>query len=44
MSVVQGDSGGPVQCWQGSVWVQAGIASYGVPCATGFPEVFTRVS
>ncbi|XP_062330242.1 chymotrypsin-like protease CTRL-1 isoform X1 [Osmerus eperlanus] len=42
--VCQGDSGGPVQCRQGSVWVQAGIASYGVPCATGFPEVFARVS
>uniref|UniRef100_A0A3Q3J335 Peptidase S1 domain-containing protein n=1 Tax=Monopterus albus TaxID=43700 RepID=A0A3Q3J335_MONAL len=40
-----GDSGGPLQCKQGSVWIQAGITSYGVPCATaGFPEVYTRVS
>uniref|UniRef100_A0A3Q3JN11 Peptidase S1 domain-containing protein n=1 Tax=Monopterus albus TaxID=43700 RepID=A0A3Q3JN11_MONAL len=40
-----GDSGGPLQCKQGSVWIQAGITSYGVPCATaGFPEVYARVS
>ncbi|XP_073722646.1 chymotrypsin-like protease CTRL-1 [Misgurnus anguillicaudatus] len=40
-----GDSGGPLQCKQGSVWVQAGITSFGVPCATeGFPEVYSRVS
>ncbi|KAG9349990.1 hypothetical protein JZ751_026343 [Albula glossodonta] len=43
--ICQGDSGGPVQCKQGSVWVQAGIASFGIPCATsGFPEVYARVS
>uniref|UniRef100_A0A3Q1FQT0 Serine protease 27-like n=1 Tax=Acanthochromis polyacanthus TaxID=80966 RepID=A0A3Q1FQT0_9TELE len=43
--VCQGDSGGPLQCKQGSSWVQAGLASFGVPCAlAGFPEVFTRVS
>ncbi|XP_077358079.1 chymotrypsin-like protease CTRL-1 [Festucalex cinctus] len=43
--ICQGDSGGPVQCKQGSVWIQAGLASFGVPCATGiFPEVFTRLS
>ncbi|KAA0725441.1 Mastin [Triplophysa tibetana] len=40
-----GDSGGPLQCKQGSVWVQAGILSFGLPCATvGFPEVYSRVS
>ncbi|XP_023145589.2 polyserase-2 [Amphiprion ocellaris] len=43
--ICQGDSGGPLQCKQGSSWVQAGLASFGVPCAlAGFPEVFTRVS
>ncbi|XP_077595720.1 chymotrypsin-like protease CTRL-1 [Stigmatopora nigra] len=43
--ICQGDSGGPVQCKQGSVWIQAGLASFGIPCATdGFPEVFARVS
>uniref|UniRef100_A0A7N6AT25 Peptidase S1 domain-containing protein n=1 Tax=Anabas testudineus TaxID=64144 RepID=A0A7N6AT25_ANATE len=40
-----GDSGGPLQCKQGSVWIQAGITSFGVPCAlAGFPEVYARVS
>uniref|UniRef100_A0A3B4Z0H7 Polyserase-2-like n=1 Tax=Stegastes partitus TaxID=144197 RepID=A0A3B4Z0H7_9TELE len=43
--ICQGDSGGPLQCKQGSSWVQAGLASFGVPCArAGFPEVFARVS
>lgn len=42
---LQGDSGGPLQCKQGLLWVQAGIMSFGVPCATeGFPEVYSRVS
>ncbi|XP_041672045.1 mast cell tryptase-like [Cheilinus undulatus] len=41
----QGDSGGPLQCQQNSTWVQAGISSFGVPCALpGFPEVYARVS
>ena len=41
----KGDSGGPLQCKQGSVWIQAGITSFGVPCAlAGFPEVYARVS
>ncbi|XP_047464254.1 mast cell tryptase [Mugil cephalus] len=41
----QGDSGGPLQCKQDSVWIQAGITSFGVPCAlAGFPEVYARVS
>ncbi|KAM9336642.1 chymotrypsin-like protease CTRL-1 [Symphorus nematophorus] len=41
----QGDSGGPLQCKQNSMWIQAGITSFGVPCATGdFPEVYARVS
>ncbi|XP_061911760.1 serine protease 27-like [Entelurus aequoreus] len=40
-----GDSGGPLQCNQGSVWIQAGITSFGIPCATGqAPDVYTRVS
>ncbi|KAM8836120.1 chymotrypsin-like protease CTRL-1 isoform 2-T2 [Spinachia spinachia] len=43
--VCQGDSGGPLLCKQGSNWIQAGITSFGVPCArAGFPEVFGRVS
>nr|XP_061807655.1 chymotrypsin-like protease CTRL-1 [Nerophis lumbriciformis] len=43
--ICQGDSGGPVQCKQGSMWIQAGLASFGIPCAReGFPEVFARVS
>uniref|UniRef100_A0AAQ4PWT5 Peptidase S1 domain-containing protein n=1 Tax=Gasterosteus aculeatus aculeatus TaxID=481459 RepID=A0AAQ4PWT5_GASAC len=41
----QGDSGGPLQCKQASNWIQAGITSFGVPCArAGFPEVYARVS
>ncbi|XP_037610763.1 chymotrypsin-like protease CTRL-1 isoform X4 [Sebastes umbrosus] len=41
----QGDSGGPLQCKQGPRWIQAGITSFGVPCALpGFPEVYARVS
>ncbi|CAB1440045.1 unnamed protein product [Pleuronectes platessa] len=43
--VCQGDSGGPLQCKQGSKWIQAGIASFGIPCAVaGYPEVYGRVS
>lgn len=34
-----------MQCEQGPQWIQAGITSYGVPCAlAGFPEVYARVS
>ncbi|XP_029311636.1 chymotrypsin-like protease CTRL-1 [Cottoperca gobio] len=41
----QGDSGGPLQCKQTSNWIQAGITSFGEPCATaGLPEVYARVS
>ncbi|XP_059181148.1 chymotrypsin-like protease CTRL-1 [Centropristis striata] len=41
----QGDSGGPLQCKQDSKWIQAGVTSFGVPCAlAGFPEVYARVS
>lgn len=43
--ICQGDSGGPLQCKQASLWIQSGIASFGIPCATaGFPEVYARVS
>ncbi|XP_059388917.1 testisin-like [Carassius carassius] len=45
--ICQGDSGGPLQCKQDSVWVQAGITSFGTSlgCAKeGFPEVYSRVS
>uniref|UniRef100_A0A671YDW1 Peptidase S1 domain-containing protein n=1 Tax=Sparus aurata TaxID=8175 RepID=A0A671YDW1_SPAAU len=41
----KGDSGGPLQCKQGTRWVQAGITSFGVPCALAdFPAVYARVS
>ncbi|XP_057717297.1 transmembrane protease serine 9-like isoform X2 [Corythoichthys intestinalis] len=40
-----GDSGGPMVCKQGSVWVQSGVVSFGVPCSVPeFPTVFARVS
>lgn len=35
-----GDSGGPL-AYKGKV---AGIVSWGMPCAIGYPDVFTRVS
>lgn len=45
LSFFKGDSGGPLQCKQGSVWIQAGITSFGVPCAlAGIPEVYSQVS
>ncbi|KAM9424747.1 chymotrypsin-like protease CTRL-1 [Pholidichthys leucotaenia] len=40
----QGDSGGPLLCKQGSQYIQAGVTSFGVPCAVGIPEVYARVS
>ncbi|XP_056309985.1 LOW QUALITY PROTEIN: transmembrane protease serine 9 [Danio aesculapii] len=41
----QGDSGGPIVSKQGSVWIQAGIVSFGQSCALpNFPGVYTRVS
>lgn len=39
-----GDSGGPLQCLQDNQWIQAGITSFGIPCARGIPEVYSRVS
>lgn len=36
----QGDSGGPLVLGG----AQAGIVSWGYPCAKGYPDVFTRVS
>ncbi|XP_063078038.1 polyserase-2-like isoform X2 [Engraulis encrasicolus] len=44
-AVCHGDSGGPLQCKQGSKWVQSGITNFGVPCGTGeAPDVYARVS
>ncbi|XP_076154840.1 tryptase-like, partial [Alosa pseudoharengus] len=41
----QGDSGGPMVVKQDSVWVQAGIVSFGIGCAEAeFPGVYARVS
>ncbi|KAG5263246.1 hypothetical protein AALO_G00284200 [Alosa alosa] len=41
----QGDSGGPMVSKQGSVWVQAGVVSFGIGCALAdSPGVYTRVS
>nr|XP_015194905.1 PREDICTED: serine protease 33-like [Lepisosteus oculatus] len=41
----QGDSGGPLVSKQSSVWVQAGIVSFGQGCARpNLPGVYTRVS
>ncbi|XP_045899482.1 mast cell tryptase-like [Micropterus dolomieu] len=43
---VLGDSGGPLVTKNGSVWVQAGVVSFGGGCALlpNFPDVYTRVS
>ncbi|CAK6979470.1 Hypothetical predicted protein [Scomber scombrus] len=41
----QGDSGGPMVSKTGSVWVQAGVVSFGRGCALPkFPGVYARVS
>ncbi|XP_077474708.1 tryptase-like [Stigmatopora argus] len=41
----QGDSGGPLVTKKGPVWVQNGIASFGLGCAQpGFPGGYARVS
>ncbi|XP_026078956.1 uncharacterized protein LOC113056403 [Carassius auratus] len=40
-----GDSGGPLQCKQDSVWILAGVTNFGIPCATGIaPDSYARVS
>ncbi|XP_034049373.1 polyserase-2-like [Thalassophryne amazonica] len=39
-----GDSGGSLQCKQGSVWIQAGVTSFVVPCGLGFPDGYARIS
>ncbi|XP_051994642.1 serine protease 33-like [Xyrauchen texanus] len=41
----QGDSGGPMVIKQGSVWIQAGVVSFGQGCALPeHPGVYARVS
>uniref|UniRef100_A0A3Q3EKI3 Serine protease 27-like n=1 Tax=Labrus bergylta TaxID=56723 RepID=A0A3Q3EKI3_9LABR len=41
----QGDSGGPLVCQSGSMWVEAGVVSFGRGCAlASFPGVYARVS
>ncbi|KAI2658793.1 Alpha-tectorin [Labeo rohita] len=40
-----GDSGGPLQCKQGSVWILAGVTTFGSFCGTGIaPDSYARVS
>ncbi|KAK2876892.1 hypothetical protein Q8A67_020988 [Cirrhinus molitorella] len=39
------DSGGPLQCKQGSAWILAGVTNFGAPCGSGIaPDSYARVS
>ncbi|NNC76097.1 MAG: serine protease, partial [Acidimicrobiia bacterium] len=40
----QGDSGGPILVPGGSGWLQAGVTSWGIGCATIVPGVYTEVA
>uniref|UniRef100_A0A3Q3M4G5 Transmembrane protease serine 9-like n=1 Tax=Mastacembelus armatus TaxID=205130 RepID=A0A3Q3M4G5_9TELE len=43
--ICQGDGGGPLVSKQSSLWIQGGIAIFGMGCALpNFPGVYTRVS
>lgn len=43
--LLKGYSGGPLQCVQQSVWIQAGVAIFGSRCdRPDYPEVYSRVS
>ncbi|KAK2876893.1 hypothetical protein Q8A67_020989 [Cirrhinus molitorella] len=40
-----GDSGGPLQCKQDSVWILAGVTNFGFYCGNGIaPDSYARVS
>lgn len=42
--LLQGDTGGPLQCKQGSVWIQARINFVALCALVDFPETYTGVS
>ncbi|XP_045487438.1 chymotrypsin-2-like [Pieris rapae] len=41
--VCNGDNGGPLVIEEDDKYLQIGIVSWGVPCATNYPDVFTSV-
>ncbi|XP_012885165.1 PREDICTED: serine protease 48, partial [Dipodomys ordii] len=39
----KGDSGGPLSCHIGGIWIQIGVVSWGVQCGQRLPGVYTSV-